>query len=72
VATREDAPGGGGLAAAAARALGTKTYRLISIGPFNPQAHAGQKVEARGLIYTEPGDERINLTSLQATGGGCN
>jgi len=28
-------------------------------------------VEARGLIYTEPGDERINVTSLKATGGSC-
>jgi hypothetical protein len=28
-------------------------------------------MEARGLIYAEPGDERINLTSLRALGGNC-
>ena len=51
--------------------LGTRTFRLISVMPFKPESHMGQKVEARGLIYTEPGDERINLTSLRATGGSC-
>jgi hypothetical protein len=44
---------------------------LVSVARFIPQSHAGQKVEARGLIYTEPGDERINVTSLRPTGAGC-
>ena len=69
--TRDDAPSERGLASAAARPLGTKTFRLISVTPFKPESHTGQKVEARGLIYTEPGDERINLTSLKPTGGSC-
>ena len=69
--TRDDVPNERGLATAASRPLGTKTFRLISVTPFKPEAHAGQKVEARGLIYNEPGDERINLTSLKATGGNC-
>ena len=51
--------------------LGTRTFRLISVAPFKPESLAGQKMEARGLIYNEPGDERINLTSLRATGGSC-
>jgi quinoprotein glucose dehydrogenase len=71
VTTREDVPSDRGLATSATRALGTKTYRLISTTPFSPQSHAGQKVEARGLIYNEPGDERINLTSLRSTGAPC-
>jgi mono/diheme cytochrome c family protein len=71
LATREDAPSDRALAAAASRALGTKTFRLISVKPFQPESQLGQKVEARGLVYTEPGDERINLTSLRATGGSC-
>jgi mono/diheme cytochrome c family protein len=71
VTTRDDAPNERGLAEAAARSLGTKTYRLLSAVPFSPQSHAGQKVEARGLIYNEPGDERITLTSLQGTGTEC-
>ena len=69
--TRDDEPTDRGLASAASRPLGTKTFRLISIAPFKPELHTGQKMEARGLIYTEPGDERINLTSLKPTGGNC-
>jgi hypothetical protein len=48
-----------------------KTFRLISVAQFKPESYKGQKVEARGLIYTEQGDERINLTSLKPTGGNC-
>ena len=62
--TREDVASDRGLATAASRPLGTRTFRLISVTPFKPESHAGQKMEARGLIYNEPGDERINLTSL--------
>ena len=69
--TRDETPNDGSLVTASTRPLGTKTYRLISVTPFSPQSHVGQKVEARGLVYTEPGDERINLTSLRATGGSC-
>lgn len=71
ITTRDDAPSERALASAAAKPLGTKTFRLISVVPFQPESHTGQKVEARGLIYTEPGDERINVTSLKATGGSC-
>jgi S-disulfanyl-L-cysteine oxidoreductase SoxD len=71
VTTRQDVSNERALAAAAARPLGTKTFRLISAAPFSPQSHAGQKVEVRGLVYTEPGDERINLTSLTPTGSAC-
>ena len=71
VITREDEASERALAAAASKPLGTRTFRLISVVPFKPESHAGQKVEARGLIYTEPGDERINLTSLRSTGGNC-
>ncbi len=71
VPTREESPSDSGLAAAVSRPLGTKTFRLISAVPFKPESQTGQKVEARGLIYTEPGDERINLTSLRTTGASC-
>jgi cytochrome c5 len=71
VPTRQDAPSESGLAAAASKPLGTRTFRLISVTPFTPAAYSGQKMEARGLIYTEPGDERINLTSLKPAGGNC-
>jgi len=69
--TRDDVPSDRGLASAASRPLGMKTFRLISVAQFKPESYKGQKVEARGLIYTEQGDERINLTSLKPTGGNC-
>jgi quinoprotein glucose dehydrogenase len=72
VPTREEVSSESGLAAAASRPLGTKIFRLISAVPFKPESQTGQKVEARGLIYIEPGDERINLTSLRTTGMSCN
>jgi mono/diheme cytochrome c family protein len=71
VVTREDVPSERALASAASKPLGTRTFRLISVVPFKPESHTGQKVEARGLIYNEPGDERINVTSLRATGSNC-
>jgi len=71
VTTRDDVPNERGLETAASRALGTKTFRLLSAAPFRPESHLGQKVEARGLVYNEPGYERITLTSLQATGSSC-
>jgi mono/diheme cytochrome c family protein len=66
--TRDDVPSAQSLASAANRPLGSRTYRLLSVTPFTPEAHQGHKMEARGLIYNEPGDERLTLTSLQMAG----
>jgi hypothetical protein len=66
--TRDDVPSPQGLASASSRPLGTRTFRLLSVKPFSPEAHQGHKMEARGLIYNEPGDERLTLTSLQMAG----
>ena len=71
VTTLEDAPGDGGLAASAGQPLGSGRYLLLSARPFEPAAHVGQKMDARGLIYTEPGRERLTLTSLTPTGVAC-
>src|SRR5262245_10569543 len=71
VTTRDDVPSERGLTSAASKPLGTRTFRLISAVPFKPASYTGQKMEARGLIYNEPGDERINLTSLRPTGANC-
>ena len=66
--TRDDAPSAQSLASAATRPLGTRTFRLLSAKPFSPESHQGHKMEARGLIYNEAGDERLTLTSLQMAG----
>ncbi len=71
ISTREDAPSPQGLQLAASRPLGARTFLLLSAVPFSPASHVGQKMEARGLIYSDPVDSRLTLTSLQPTGGAC-
>ena len=39
--------------------------------PFKPEAHKGHKMEARGLLYRDQTDARLNLTSLQMLGASC-
>jgi cytochrome c5 len=70
-ATRDDVPTPEGLAAAAGRRLGTRTFRLLSAGSFSPQVHEGRKMEARGLVYNESADSRLSLTSLQMVAASC-
>jgi len=65
---RDETPTAQAIASAAKRPLGTKTFLLLSVKPFNPESHQGHKMEARGLIYNEPGDLRLTLTSLQMAG----
>ena len=66
--TRDEVPSAQSLTSAASRPLGTRTFRLLSAKPFGPEAHQGHKMEARGLIYSESGDERLTLTSLKMAG----
>jgi len=71
LSTREDAPSPQALQSAASRPLGTRTFLLISVVPFSPASYVGQKVEARGLVYIDPADSKITLTSLKPTGESC-
>jgi cytochrome c553 len=56
---------------ARARALGTDTYTLVSAAAFEPAARKGHKVAAKGLLYRQPGDERLNLTALETLADSC-
>jgi cytochrome c5 len=69
--TREDASSAQSLQNAASRPLGTRTFLLHSAVPFSPASYVGQKMEARGLVYTDASDARITLTSLKPTGQSC-
>jgi S-disulfanyl-L-cysteine oxidoreductase SoxD len=69
VAAKEDAP-------AAAAQPGSETFLLVSVSAFEPQAHQGETVAVKGLLYREaggrePGENRLNLTSLQTIAPGC-
>jgi mono/diheme cytochrome c family protein len=52
-------------------ALGSGTFVLHSVAPFKPEAHQGQKMAARGLVYTSPTDSLISLSSLQVVDTTC-
>ncbi len=71
VITRDEEPSPAALRTAQAKPLGGDTFQLISIVPFKPEAHAGEKMEARGLVYRDDQDARLNLTSLEPVGGSC-
>jgi hypothetical protein len=49
--------------------LGTQTYLLVSVTAFHPASHQGQKMEARGLLYRQPNDNRINHFPAAGLGG---
>ncbi|HUK32995.1 MAG TPA: c-type cytochrome [Vicinamibacterales bacterium] len=71
VLTRDEEPSQTALRTAQGKALGAQTFQLVSVVPFNPGAHAGQKMEARGLLYKDEKDARLNLTSLATISSSC-
>jgi mono/diheme cytochrome c family protein len=56
---------------AASKPLGGETFRLMSAGGFNPDAHAGHKVQAKGILARATNDNRLNVTSLATVAQGC-
>jgi mono/diheme cytochrome c family protein len=71
VLTRDEEPSATSLKTAQAKPLGAQTFQLVSVVPFKPDEHTGQKMEARGLLYRDQSDARLNLTSLQMLGASC-
>jgi mono/diheme cytochrome c family protein len=51
-----------------ARPLGAGTFQLVSVSPFQPDVHAGRKIEVKGLLYKAPGKNRVNVSALQPVG----
>jgi mono/diheme cytochrome c family protein len=56
---------------AQAKPLGTLTFLLVNANAFKPELRLGRRVEAMGLLYRQPGENRINLTSLQTVSANC-
>jgi mono/diheme cytochrome c family protein len=69
--TREEEPTAAAIRTSQTKALGTQTFQLVSVVPFQPEGHVGHKMEARGLLYKDQNDARLNLTSLQMLAAGC-
>jgi len=68
---RERAVSAQELERARARALGEETYTLVSVSPFAPATRQGHKVAAKGLVYRQPGDYRLNVTALETLADTC-
>jgi len=66
VVTKDEAP-----ATPEPGSLGTRTYLLVSVTAFHPASYQGHKMEARGLLYRDPEENRLNLTSLQMVAADC-
>jgi cytochrome c553 len=62
------------LKAAGAKALGSQTFRLQNLamlGAFDPQAHKGHKMMAKGPLIRNSSGERISVTELEMVGSSC-
>lgn len=50
---------------------GSGTFRLLGVTRFEPDAHRGQTMRAKGLIDKTSDDTRLDLTSLQLVAATC-
>jgi hypothetical protein len=71
VVTKSPATSAAALEEAGRRPLGTRRYRLLGVGPFDPASRAGRKVAVKGVLVTAPNETRLNVTSLQSVAGSC-
>jgi len=69
--TKDDTPSTAAIQDAVSQPLGTQSFVLVSAGAFSPASHIGHKMEARGLLYRDGGENRLNLTSLQMAASTC-
>jgi mono/diheme cytochrome c family protein len=69
--TRERTVAAAELERARTRALGEETYTLVSAASFSPDTRRGHKVAAKGLLYRQPGDFRVNVTALETLADSC-
>ena len=62
------------LRAAAAKPLGTQTFRLQNLEDLtavHPDALKGQKVQVKGVLIRQPNNDRINVASLETVAAAC-
>ena len=50
---------------------GTGEFLLLNTSSFDVNAHRARRAVAKGLLYREPGQNRLTLTALQTTGAPC-
>jgi hypothetical protein len=59
------------LKGAEATPLGTDSFMLLSVTPYDPESHQGHRMAARGLVSRFPNDNRLSLTWLQMVDSSC-
>jgi len=59
------------LKTAQARPRGTERFLLVNATPFSPGDHRGHRMAAKGLLYREPNENRLTLSSLQMVESTC-
>ena len=52
-------------------AQGSGEIVLLNTASFGVNVHRGYTIAARGLLYREPGQNRLTLTALHTTGSAC-
>ena len=72
VRARDSVPASGAAGPdASAPPLGALTFYLMDAAYAQPEPLKGQTVEVRGLLIREPGEPRLNVTSIQSLGSSC-
>jgi hypothetical protein len=65
----------GEFATAQAKPLGHLEFRLTNleyVAPaFDPKDHVGQKIQLKGFLVRQPGNERVDITSMEVAGERC-
>ncbi len=63
------------MAAAKAKPLGSQTFQLLDVeyfsNAFHPEAHAGQKVDAKGFLIRSGADAKLNVTWVEMLAADC-
>jgi hypothetical protein len=50
---------------------GTLTFRLMDAAAANPANYTGQRVLVKGLLMRDAADPKLNVTSIEPAGAGC-
>jgi hypothetical protein len=72
--TRTEAATPAELNASSQKSLGSLTFRLAdldAVPDFAPDAHTGQKIQAKGYLVRQPNAERISLSAMDTVAAVC-
>jgi mono/diheme cytochrome c family protein len=71
LATKDQPASPDELRSSAVRPRTLENFRLMSVNGFEPESHKGHTVQAKGLLYRAPNDNRLNVTALATIDPTC-